>query len=120
MPTHDPDKLTLEKLRLNQRMESIEAYIIEGKKERADLRDFVTRQELRCTNLEFMIHGDSKSSDKYIRDGMNRRIDSLEGKEKELEKIKGSFLKIAIGSITLAVGAFVLWLCRLVWGAIGK
>lgn len=117
MSANDPKEFTLEKLKINERLESIEEYIKEGKRINSSISDTLSSMNIRCTNVEFMIHGDMRSPDKYTRDGMNRRLDHLENKEKDAEIIKGSFLKIAIGSITMAVGAFILWIIRLIWGS---
>lgn len=124
MPLSDPNKLELEKLKIHERLLSIEDYIKEGEKQRGYINDTLTKIDIRCKNIELMIHGDPTNIVRYVRDGMNRRLDSLEEKELDVEKnkkeAKDNFLKIAIGAITLSVGSFVIWLIRLIFPHLGK
>lgn len=120
MSPNSPERLTLEKLEIHKRLLMIEQYIIEGKEQRSEINSTLTTLNTRATNIELMIHGDPNSLTKYLRDGINRRVDALEEKEDNDKKIKGNFLKIAVGAITLAVGSFVLWMFKLIWAAIGK
>lgn len=124
---NEPNRLTLEKLEIQKKLDEISQYIKDGKKQRADINDTLTAINTRCSsvelisnNLQLMIHGDSSSKDKYIRDGMNRRLDNLEEKDHNVEKIKGNFLKVAVGSMTLAIGSAVIWFIKLVWSSVGK
>ena len=113
-------KLSLEKLKIHDRLVAIEEYIKEGKELRHQLNETMNEINIRTTNVELMIHGDPTKIRKYARDGINRRVESLEEKDHNVDKIKGNFLKIAIGAITLAVGSFVLWLFQLIWKSAGK
>lgn len=116
--------LTLEKLEIHKRLLMIEEYVKEGTEQRSQIRDTMNTLNMRATNIENMIHGDPKSASKIVRDGINRRVEAVEtsqGKStKDAEELKGNFLKIAVGAITLAVGACVLWMGKLIWSAIGK
>lgn len=103
-------ELSLEKLKIHERLLLIEQYILEGKDQRAMLSDTLTKIEVRCKSAELMIHGDNVSLDKATRDGINRRIEALELIEKNGEKIKKGILNVSVGSITLAVGAAMIWL----------
>jgi hypothetical protein len=116
----EPNKLTLEILKIDERIAKIERYIIDGQILKGKLNDTMTEINTRTANLELMIHGDSTKIDRYTRDGINRRVEWLEGREKDADRKRGDLLKVAIGSITLAVGAFVLWLFQLIWRNIGK
>ena len=120
MENRDPNKLTLEKLEIHKRLLMIEEYITEGKEQRHQINETMNTLNLRAKNLELMIYGDNTSIDKLTRDGMNRRVETLEQKDKNVDKVKGNFLKIAVGAITLAVGSFVLWLFQLIWKSVGK
>ncbi len=108
------DNLSLEKLKINERLIAIEEYIVDGKKERASLKDTLTQINARCSNVELMIHGDNISHDKNIRDGMHRRLEALEFHNKEFEtenkKNKEGLFRWAIGSITIGTGGAVIWL----------
>lgn len=104
------DKLTLEKLKLNERMTSIESYVIDGLKMRSEFKDTLTEVSLRLKNVELQIHGDSTGSSKYVRDGINRRVDYLEQINHTGEEIKKNFFKVAVGSITLAIGGALVWI----------
>lgn len=119
MPTTKTE-LTIEKLKIHERLLLIEQYILEGKEQRGQINETMNNLNLRCTNIENMIHGEKDHEDKKIRDGMNRRMESLEDRDDNSKKIKNQFLKIAVGSITMSVGAFVLWLCKLIWSSTGK
>lgn len=127
MPNSDnknDNSLTLEKLEIHKRLLMIEEYIREGKELRHQLNETMGNLNIRCKTIEVMFFGDPLNVDRNIRDGINRRIDALEDRnvkyEKNTEKSKGNFLKIAVGSITLAVGAFMMWVFKLIWGAVGK
>lgn len=108
------DPLSLEKLRIHERLLVIEEYVKEGKDLRSQLNDTMSNINLRTKNMELMIHGDSMSTDKYSRDGINRRLESIEAKEKGVDKAKETLLKVAVGAITLAIGSCVLWVFRLI------
>ena len=113
-------KLTIEKLKLHERLLLIEQYIVEGKDQRGQINDTLSKINLRCNNIENMIHGNFDSKNAKERDGIIRRVEELEDKDASVEKVKNNFLKVAIGSITMAVGAFVLWVCKLIWSTMGK
>lgn len=115
-----PNKLTLEKLEIHQRLLLIEQYIIEGTDQRTAINNTLNKIDLRCKNIELVVHGNPDSYDQSIQDGIKRRIEFMEKREKETDKIKGEFLKIAIGAITLAVGSCMLWIFRLIWKSAGK
>ena len=106
--------LTLEKLKIDQRLKDIEAYIIEGKLLRIQIKEIMDKQNIRIDILENSIEG--KGESKGIRD----RVNDLESEDTERKKIKDGFLKVAVGSITMAVGASVLWICKLIWNTAGK
>ncbi len=124
MPLNEPNDFTLEKLEIHKRLLMIEEYIREGKEQRDQIKDTMTTLNIRASNLEFMIHGNPNSRELSVRDGLTRRIEAAERVQKDTEKdakeLKGNFLKIALGAITLAVGAFVLWIGELIWKAVGK
>lgn len=112
--------LTIEKLKIHERLLLIEQYILEGKEQRGQINETLNNINIRCKNVEFMVHGEPDSADKEIRDGINRRVEVLEFKDQSVEKVKEHFLKIAVGSITMAVGAFVLWVSKLIWSSMQK
>lgn len=113
-------KLTLEKLRINERLLMIEQYIVEGKDQRAQLNNTMSTINIRMVNIENKILGDPKSTEKKYRDGMERRLENCEILDADSEKVKGNLLKVAVGSLTMAIGAFVIWACKMFWTGIGK
>lgn len=110
----ESDKLSVFQLKTHERLLSIEEYIKDGKVLRSQLNDTMQEIGLRTKNVELMIHGDPNKPDKYARDGINRRLEAVEIREKEIDSAKKNFLNVAVGSITLAVGAFVVWMFKLV------
>jgi hypothetical protein len=106
--------LTLEKMRINERLLLIEEYIREGKDQRHKINETMASIDIRCKNAELMIHGDPKSTDKFVRDGLNRRLESVERRDenhdRDIKKNKDSLFRWAIGSITIGTGGAVIWL----------
>lgn len=117
-------KFTLEKFKMNERLEAIEAYIRDGKKLREEINETLTTINLHLTNAELMIHGDPKGQTKYIRDGINRRLEAIEEKEEKYDdndkKKKETFMNIAVGSVVISVGSAIIWVCKVVLESIGK
>lgn len=106
--------LTLEKLKIDERLRHIEAYIIEGKVLRIQIKEILQANGARLAYIEEFIDGKGNVS------GIKQNMHDLKSEYEERKKTKDSLLKIAVGAITMAVGAFVLWVCKLVWGNIGK
>ena len=92
------------------KIDEILKYIADGNAQRAVINDTLTQINIRCTNVELMIHGDSKAVDKYARDGINRRLESVENREKSDDKFKGNIVTIAVGAVAIAVGGAIIWL----------
>lgn len=105
------DKLTLEKLRIDERLQAIEEYVRQGKDLRGSINDTLTA-------INVKLFGDPKADRKIDRDGLIRRVEALEGDKEDHIKAKDNFLKIAIGAITLAVGSFMLWAWKMLWAGI--
>lgn len=106
--------LTLEKLKIDDRLKKIEEFMIEDRFYRIQFKE--TLQELGGKVSEFQIeihgHGEVK--------GLKDKVGILESDFRDRKKNKDGLLKIATGSITLAVGAFVLWVFKLIWSTVGK
>ena len=111
------DGLSLEKLKIVDRLLAIENHLKEDRNFQPRLQNTLDNINLRTKNLELMVHGDNDSKDKYTRDGMNRR---LEGVEAIVHGGNKTVLKVAVGSITLAVGSAMVWLFTLIWSSLGK
>ena len=99
------DGLTLEKLKIDERLQGIELYVKEGKQLRSDINDTLTL-------FNAKLFGDPKAKDKVDRDGLIRRIEDLEADKLDHKNLKEGFLKVAVGSLTMAIGSFVYWLWK--------
>lgn len=90
--TKDND-LTLEKLNIAARLVDVEKAI-------------TTTNELN-RKLTLAMYGDP-TTDPPIR-GINERVKYLEGIEAGRDKAKENMIKMAVGSFTMALGGFIIW-----------
>jgi hypothetical protein len=107
MVDENSDGLTLEKLKIDERLQVIESYVKQGKELRGSINETLTVMNAK-------MFGDPRSKDKKDRDGFLRRLEALEDDKEDHLKLRENFLKVAIGAITLAVGSFVLWAWKVV------
>lgn len=85
---------------LINRVESIEKYIKEGN----EVREEVLRT---LAKLNLKIYGDYDAEPPRL--GIDKRLEVLERVEMTREQTKNGMLKIAVGSLTMAVGGAVIW-----------
>lgn len=94
------DDLTLEKLKINERLMEVERHMIEAKVGREHLITAVDKLEKTIDRIDHKINGNGEP-------GIDDRVKSLEGaEEKRIEAHKG-FMNILSGLITTAVVAFL-------------
>lgn len=96
---------------LIERIVIIENYIKEGVKTRESILELLTK-------LNTKIYGSDDTDPPKI--GMEARLKALENTEQGRNKLKHSFLKVAVGSLTMAVGAMVIWVFNVVRDAFIK
>ena len=127
----DPQKLTLEKMEVQKKLEEIKTYFQESRELNAHFKDTLTQMNARCTavelmvsNMQLLIHGDSNSPIKYVRDGVNRRLEDVEKRandeDESLKKKKDNLVAIGTASIGLAISAFLIWLGKIILGVIHR
>ena len=90
------DGLTLEKLKIDERLRAVEAHMAESKPFRENILSAISRLE---------------SSVKSI-DDKTAPIESLRLAEERRIKNQETFNKTIIGTVTLALGTFVLWVIK--------
>lgn len=83
------------------RVEKIEQYIAEGNEQRKHIT-----QTLEIINKR--MNGDFDVIPP--KDGHEQRISELEKEHKERKETKESFMKVAVGSLTMAIGGAVIWI----------
>lgn len=89
------------KRELVTRVNSIESYMSEGKDLRKDILNILQR-------LETKVYGDPKTIPPII--GLEDRLDNLEKIENGRLKQREGMIKIAVGSMTTAIGGAIIWL----------
>ena len=90
---------------IKDRLDKIELFVDDGVKFREEMRIMMTKMAVK-------IYGDDDANPPVV--GMHDRIKVLEGEHKERMETKKSLLKVAVGALTMAVGAAVLW----IWGVL--
>lgn len=107
-------ELTLEKLKIDERLRAVEQYMAQGIIERKSIGDALVELKIAISSVDHRIDG---------KKGFEARFQVLETDLKERAKVKGEFIKIAVGSLTMAVGAAVLWVGNVIiaaWASMGK
>lgn len=89
----------------------IKKYVEEGEKSRAELRVLVQKMHLKY-------YGDPDANPPVK--GFDDRLCKLERVESERIKSKEYILKLTAGSLTVAIGGAVLWVCKAVQDAFLK
>lgn len=95
------DGLTLEKLKIDDRLREVEKHMAEG----SIIRQQLVKQLEHCATILDKIETRIESLDK--------RITELErgekGRKDAYKEAHDGMMKIAIGAITMAIGTFVVW-----------
>lgn len=91
------DGLTLEKLKIDERLREVEKHMAEG----TIIRQQIVKQLEHCANILDKIEERMESLDK--------RVTALESTEKERKKAHDGMMTIAVGAITMAIGTFMVW-----------
>lgn len=94
------DGLTLEKLKIDERLRAVELSLAESVGVRKQILEAIERIEKKLDKIDPM--------EKSIID-INNRLERVENAEEDRKKTVGTVVKTAIGSIVLAVGSFVVW-----------
>lgn len=106
--------LSIEKLRIDERLKKIEVFMIEEKFIRDRNIDIMNQVSKRILSLEENVNGRGREK------GIQDRVIDLEYKEDKRTKVAEGMLKVAVGSLTLAIGSCMLWLGKLIWSSVGK
>ncbi len=88
------------KKELVERVERIEEYMAQGIEQRKELTAWMQKVHIK-------VYGDDDSNPPKL--GLDGRVKSLEGSEEKRSIIGKGFLKIAVGSLTTAIGGAVIW-----------
>ncbi len=97
---NDPNFPQLKK-DLIDRVKAIEDYISDGIKTREE----ILRQ---LSKMHYKIYGDDDANPPKV--GFDDRLKLLESVEADRIKLKNSALKLAVGSMTMAVGGAMIWI----------
>jgi hypothetical protein len=97
---HDNEFPQIKKDLIN-RIERIENYIVDGTKIREEILDTLKKMNLR-------IYGDLDANPPF--EGYEQRIKTLETAEGNRIKNRDNVLKMAIGSVTIAIGSILWWI----------
>ncbi len=95
------DGLTLEKLKIDERLRAVEAHMAESKPFRENLAAAIGRLEKSVESINTKI----------------APIEDLKKAEEARRKAQEIMMKSAVGVVTLAVGTAVLWVCKVVIAA---
>lgn len=92
------DGLTLEKLKIDERLRAVEAHMAEAKPFRDNLTASIERLEKTVASINSKIEP----------------IEDLKKAEESRRRSQEVMMKSAVGVITLAIGTAVLWVCKVI------
>lgn len=94
------DDLTLEKLKIDERLRDVELHMAEAKPIREEIAKSLGRIEKTMESV------DSKL------DSHEKRISGIEASEESRKKSVENVMKVAWGALTMAIGAAVIWILK--------
>lgn len=113
--------LTLEKLKIDERLREVEKQLGEAKIIReninnsfAEFKESVKELKESLDSIKKYLMGDPETG----KDGIEQRLAKIENAEIGRKKTVGSILKIALGALTMSVGAAMLWLFKIIKSAL--
>lgn len=112
MTASKDDALTLEKLKIYDRLRSVEDYMSQGIITREHIQKTLENINTTMSSMNNQINGNES--------GIMIRLKELEAEKRQRKEIEQGFMKIAVGSITIAVGSAVLWIVKLIFNSAGK
>lgn len=104
------DGLTLEKLRIDERLREVEKTMAEAKPVRDEIVRSLNRLEKSVESISYSINGNSETGV----DGLEKRLYRIEESEQSRKKSIEAIIKLAIGALTMSVGAAIMWVLKVV------
>lgn len=94
------DDLTLEKLKIDERLREVELHMAEAKPVREEIAKSLVRMEKTLESVDGKL------------DSHEKRIAHIEESEEGRKKTVDNIMKVAWGALTMAIGAAVMWIFK--------
>ena len=94
--------LTLEKLKIDERLRAVEVNVAEARPIRQKILDSLKKIDTSYERIDLKL------------DAHEIRLTKIEGADEARQKSMDNIMKIAIGSLTMAIGAAVMWFLKFI------
>lgn len=106
------DGLTLEKLKIDERLREVEKHMAEGNPIRQQLMDSVERLEKTLDRIDNKISGNGKDGIEQTVIKIDNRVKTIEEAEETRKKSTDTIVKAALTSVVMGIGSFLYWAAK--------